>query len=822
MNRFGRIVLAALIAVLLFCGAGAAYENAVTNGDFSNGLNGWSQSTNSGGYIYVNQGAAQLSAESSDITYLSRASISQNVNLVGVNTISFSARASGDSNGRMYVYVGNTAHTFSPSISWQTYTINVGSYSGTYSIEFESATVGPYSGGTSTYVLEVDDIQANYPSPYTVTDISLTPAEPNVNTQAQISFTYSGGNAPTSEGQQYLYFNAGGSTYQVDLYDKTSPLTVSYTFSNSGTQSIYAYGVGPQSTSSSYSEAFTILPAKPAGLSLTSTPADGIIEVGDSITFVASASSGGSVTSWTWDFGDGSAPVTTTTATASHTYTETGTYDVTITANGPGGSTSYVAEAAVYVGETSVTLDKTPAIYYIGEDTEIIADYTITPFDAAKTYTLEFWKLNEDYSLNSRVNSIPITESSGSATIPITGITSNNYYAVYIVVDGGQIAGTTCTVRYDGNTLTVNILSGNAPLTASTTVELSDTGGNLLDTKTTNTGQAVFAPVADGTYLVTANATGYNTVSQTVTIGGDTTVDLDVGGAVISGIGAEYEPITATWTFYSETGALIPGITVTLKGIEQSFDIGFLNNLYNMVFGEQLLDTQKLTTDSRGQVTFICLPNVQYKLSYTYGGKTYEKTYNIGSSKPFYSITVPTISEVGDITKDITVVVRGEGGLITVNYTDSTLTTTSLKITILDADRTQLEEWSAPTQQADVTFQLSDYAGKEFFVIVEAANSHGTYEREYPLWFNGPRLDFGLPDGLLIWLALISACALGGIFAGINVSMGAMVVSIYLWIMYAIGWLWEMEELMGTPGLIFTLTIATLFSALFMFAEGRG
>ena len=835
-----RIVQTALVVcislLLLFTGAASAYENAGTNGGFTNGLTGWSEHTyapnsDSNARILESQDVVELGVSVYNTYGTAEASISQSVDFAGVSSIQINfaenAYYSHSNRGLFNVYIDNTVvASYTPSqCTAGIKTIDVSSYAdtGIHVLKCE-AEIRDKDGAAPARTLKVylDGVYAYTLSPYTVTDISLTPAEPNAGTPAQISFTYSGGDPAFAEGQQSINFNAGGSTYQVDLYGKTSPVTVSYTFPNSGTQSIYAYGVGPQSTSSSYSEAFTILPAKPAGLSLTSTPADGIIEVGSSITFVASASSGGSVTSWTWDFGDGSAPQTTTSATATHTYTETGTYDVIITANGPGGSTTYTKENAVYVGETSVTLNKSPAIYYIGEDTEIIANYSITPFDSGKVYTMEFWKLNADYSLNSRVVSIPLSSSSGSESIPITSITTNSYYAVYLVVDGGQIAGQTLTVRYDGATLTVNILSGNAPLQAATTVTLSS-GGTIIENKTTNTGSVVFAPVTEGqTYQVSANATGYNPVTATVTISGDTTVDLDVGGVIISGIGAEYEPITATWTFYNQNGGLLPGVSVSIIGIEQSTSIGFLNSLYNMVFGEQLIgQAQTLTTDSRGQVTFIVLPNVQYKLTYSYGGQTYEKTYNIGSTKPFYTVTINTQIQSGDITKDVTVSVEGVAGTIKVNYTDSTSTTSLVKITILNSDRQQIDTWSAPTQQADISFQLSNYAGKEYFVIVEATNAHGTYEREFPLWFNGPRLDIGIPDGLLIWVALISTCAIGAIFSTFNVPMGAMATSIYMWIMFAIGWLWQMEEIMGTASLVFTLTLASLISIMFMMAEGR-
>lgn len=837
-----RIIGLLLLLFLLLPGTAAAYENVIQNPNFIDSLTGWTEYTykpNSASYADISESGdvVSLTVNVYDTTATAVSRISQSVDFTGVTFLQVGfgdpATYTSSTRGEFIVYIDNTeVASYTPPQCSGYKTIDVSAYTntGVHTVSFAAEIAdknGATYGGTG-YGLQVnlETVGAYALSPYTVTDISVSPSQPNAGTPATITITYSGGDAPNDEAQQQIIFNDGTSIYGygIDLYGKSSPLQISYTFQTSGTNTIYAYGYGPSgATTAPYYETVTILPAKPAGLSLTSTPADGIIEVGDSITFVASASSGGSVTSWTWDFGDGSAPVTTTTATASHTYTETGTYDVTITATGPGGTTSYTKTAAVYVGETSITLNKSPAIYYIGEDTEIIANYSITPFDSGKVYTMEFWKLNADYSLNSRVVSIPLSSSSGSESIPITSITTNSYYAVYLVVDGGQIAGQTLTVRYDGATLTVNILSGNAPLQAATTVTLSS-GGTIIENKTTNTGSVVFAPVTEGqTYQVSANATGYNPVTATVTISGDTTVDLDVGGAIISGIGAEYEPITATWVFYNEYGGLIPGVKVSIVGIGQSTSIGFLNSLYNMVFGEQLIgQPQNLTTDSRGQVTFICLPNVQYKLTYTYAGKTYEKTYNIGSTKPFYTITIPTQSASGDITKDVTISVQANAGKIIVNYSDSSRTTSSVQITIQNADRQTIDTWSAPTQEADITFTLTDYVGKEFFVIVQATNANGSLNKEYPLYFNGPRLDIGIPDGLLIWVALISTCAIGAAFASVSyIPMGAMAVSIYLWIMYAVGWLWQMEEIMGTASLVFTLMLTSVVAIMFMLAEGR-
>jgi PKD repeat protein len=82
--------------------------------------------------------------------------------------------------------------------------------------------------------------------------------------------------------------------------------------------------------------------------SFTATPN---VYVTQSVAFTDTSS--GSITNWVWTFGDGSS-VTNTSGSASHAYAAAGTYTVSLTANGPSGSSTInvVGSVTVYAGIT--------------------------------------------------------------------------------------------------------------------------------------------------------------------------------------------------------------------------------------------------------------------------------------------------------------------------------------------------------------------------------------------------------------------------------------------------------------------------------------
>lgn len=673
-------------------------------------------------------------------------------------------------------------------------------------------------------------------SPPVVTNVTISQASQTVNNAvtAVIPYTYTPGSTLPSGYAAYIRINNGSGAVDYPVTSYTSPISLSITYDSTGTKTVTAVGIIKSSgntltSATTRSGTVSILPPAPGGLSFTTVPANGEIQVGDTVTFIASVTSGGSVTGYKWNFGDGTVEETTSSSQITHTYnTAVGYYTVTVTALGTGGNTTYTKQNAVHVGETYVTLNKNPAIYYIGEDTQITATYSISPYSSSSTYTMELWQLNDLYEPVSKISTITLNSASGSRSFNIAGISTNTNYNVYLVTGGGYIASAAATVRYNGDTLTVYVYNGNQPLTAITHVILQSGTTTVMETNT-STGTAVFAPLTSGnTYTVVASANGYEQQSTTVTLSGDMSVTLVLGGSKDTGGWGQWEPFACSWQIFDKNGKPIPGATVTLQQVAESFgDISIFNQWNGFSIGETLVGApQTLVSDVYGKVTFNCFPNVYYRITVTYGSDTDTQYYNTGA----VSATYPFVfGDTGGKTKELYQVVYGyvetsQGdGTITVTYTDTAnpVITTNIAIQVLNSNNTVIDQWSAPASSANQTFTIQDRYNHDYKVQITANTSMGQYTKTFSVHFVGPRLNFGIPEALLIWISAFLLFAIGGAFTRVTVPIGCVAVSFMAWLLFGIGWLWQLEAAVSSIGLGFILFFATFVSILFVIADSR-
>ncbi|MDD2296496.1 MAG: hypothetical protein PHX79_01575, partial [Sphaerochaetaceae bacterium] len=114
-----------------------------------------------------------------------------------------------------------------------------------------------------------------------------------------------------------------------------------------------------------------------------------------------------------------------------------------------------------------------------------------------------------------------------------------------------------------------------------------------------------------------------------------------------------------------------------------------------------------------------------------------------------------------------------------------------------------------------------NYYNKEFDVIINATTSQGQYLKNYPIYFNGPRIDMGIPPIILTWIAIFATFAVGAAFTKVTASIGAMATSLFMWLMFAIGWFWQIEEMISTPTLVLCLSFSSIVAILFMMAGDR-
>ena len=852
-----------LILFVVFAGGAVATTNIITNGTFSSGLDNWSTNTTQP------DGCSSSIQSSNNMAYIAvgtqvwgsrpTATISQNVNFTYLDTISFDlrlvdyAQKTGSysltpsstpigavklgSNTVKTIYLSDIVGYTSTS---NTLSADVSQYSGYWNLTFEFYMDCYVNGLYYGVALYLDNVTGYVLSPVTVSSISVSPVSPNAGAEATVTVTYSGGDTPTGTLQSYVVVD--GTSY--DVYNNPSPITLTKTYSSAGTYTLSAYGSAGGSTSTTRSTSVTVLPPLPSGI--TVEPSSQTIHVNTAITFVASTGSGsGSVTSWGWDFdGDGTVDDTTTSPTTSHTYTTTGTYSMAITATGPGGSVTVQNVSTITVGDTAITLDNPHSnnSYILTQDSTIQATYTITPYTTG--YTMELWLLYDDYSTKERKASQNISSASGTINFQIDETTTPvGNYRIFLVKDGTDETYVTFQIQYPTPVITVRLTANNYLLSSTATVNLKDGSDNIIQTKTTSNGVAYFYPVTGATislnttYTIAASASGYSDASQAITPStSQTTVTLNMSNGTTStgssGYGGSYEPTVASWIVTDEWGLPLSGVTVALSNGVQGFDdSNVIQNIFNFISGDSNFaeTTQTNTTDSQGLVTFVVVPSYTYQLTFTYGSTTTTKRYSIGTIQPTYTLTLKTGAAENDLNRIIsTSATKNQSeGEIVVKYTDSTNRTTSLSIVVKDSEGNIIPngQWTSATNNTEQTFSVGDgYYNADFTVTITSSvlldGVATPYTKTYDIHFDGPRLDIGIPADLLIWIALFSTLAIGGLFTRFSVTTGGIAVCLWMWLMYGIGWLYAMTDKIGDAGVIAILIFATLFAFFFKFAEG--
>lgn len=843
---YKRLFLACIVVLIffaLFVSSGAA-ANQIKNGDFSDGSLYWQD--NSG--VTFTGGEAIFSVSGAGY-YPATAYMQQTgVDLTNVNTLTF--RAKFDTSSTLYSNTltlilskpGSTSEqqTYSLQGNYDTYSFDTSSLTGKYTVRFEY-TVNGQTGITWINSIRADDVSAMTLDPVTVGSVSVSPTTQNAGRYVTVSATYSGGSQPTGAGQSYVRIEVynSNSAYvggeNVDIYSLGGN-DVTWVFTPGtnavGTCTIKAYGVAGDRSPVERTTTLTVLSPVPAKPILMSSDTE--IEKDSSVIFQFGAGQGERVTGWKfYPLGISGTMYDYTAQEATggiqFTYTTPGVYQAVLIAVGDGGDSEQSNAVTIRVGETYVSIPN--PTYYIGQDTSFTASYSISPYSSLDSYSLQWWLLNTYGQPVTQITTYQISSATGTQTISIADITERGNYALLLVKGNGlegAIASDTVEIRYAGLQLTVNLVSGNNPLGNTATVTLA-AGDTVIDTKTTNSGTVFFTPVTAGTtYTITANATGFiEQVKSLVMPSGDTTVQIDFGSSgSSSGYGGQYEPAAATIMVTSEYGVALENVYVKIQGIQNSFtDIGWVNAIYDFFMGAQLAEEEQIqVTDYYGKAVFIVIPNQRYKVTFTYNGVTKEEQFTFGNG-----LTVRYKFETGVEQTNLGKYFQGTAtaidGIISATFTNTHGTINPyLTITVKDKDgNTVGQSWSGTVLDTyTATWEVGeDYYNSEYSVYFTAATPIGQWEKKVDVIFNGPRLDLGLPPALLIWIAVFLAFAIGGVFSRITASVGCLAVSIWLWICYGIGWLWQLEDTIGTIGLVTCLMVATVLSLGFMFAEAR-
>lgn len=802
-----KLLLIFFTALILLAPAVSAVE-MVENGDFSSGLYAWDTYTS--GANSEQSGSVSSNAEFETIifnTYTQAyAGIYQDVDLTGVDTLTFTLQKLGGSLGEFIVYIDrNSVASYSASSIPTTptsYSIDVSGYSGVVDIEFYQTT----SSVTTTGYLEtqLDDVSAVFnPTAPTMTTYTLSSGIVSVGEAVTATIAYTPGNPTNTD--VYIYWGDGATTsYLGDPYVAES---TTHTYSQTGIYTITAV------VSNGYVDIRGETTVEVISLDFSATPTQG--EPPLSVGFQLSAVG---FNSFSWNFGDGG---TSTELNPYHTYQQTGSYTVTLTGTTASGKT-YQKTKTDYISLAPQSISWSSNRYTSG-DTATISWQLRDPDYTNYQYTLHIYQSDSfGNALGDSIVTSTLSGTSDTYTWDTTG--SVGYYTAAVIRTGGSAPATlmSATTQVVGTaTLTVNLATSGVTYTEPTTVTVSQSG-TIIDTQTTSTGQATFT-IPTGTYQVSATTQGYATQTASVQLIESTAITIDfVTGTSQSGSqggsGSSYASTFVTFRVQdSGTGKYVQGARIIAVGVMPTNPVEWMANLFGAAWGQNIIDTElEGFSDMNGIVTFAMFPNVRYSLTITYDDITETRSFQPSTLTGEYLISIP-ITETNKEPATSAVIVSvetDENDSIILHYADSTQTTQQITASlyqIVDGERVLIDSEQANIQDVTLTFSPASPSGNDYIISVTAiTESYGTIEREYGVSFPGPMVKIGnLPNEAYIVICFFVLLTLGAIGTFVTSRMYALVIVFAAFLMWWFGWMFALGPVGGIALIIcFILAIA--------------
>lgn len=802
-----KILLLFFTALLLISPAAAAVER-VENGDFSSGLSSWETYTS--GSDATQSGSVSSDAEFETIIFTTYtqafAGIYQEVDLTGVNTLTFTLEKLSGSLGEFIVYIDrNRVASYSASsisTSPTSYTIDVSGYSGVSEIEFYQST----SSVTATGHLEtqLDDVSALfYPTAPILTTYTVTPNIISAGESVSVNLGYTPGNPANTDIS--IYWGDGQTSFYLGEPGRVE--STPHTYAQSGIYTITVVA------SNGYEEDRWTTTVEVVSLDFSATPTQG--EPPLSVGFQLSAVG---FNSFVWDFGDGT---TSTELNPYHTYSQTGSYTVSLTGTTESGKT-YTKTKADYINLAPQSITWS-AVKYTSGDTATISWQLRSPDYTNYQYTLHIYQSDSfGNALGDSIITSQLSGESGTYEWDTTG--SVGYYTAAVIRTGGSAPATLMSATaqvVSTATLTVNLATNGVTYTDPTTVTLSQSG-TIVETQTTTTGQAQFT-VQTGTYQVSATTTGYATQTASVQLLENTAITIDfVTGTSQSGnqggSGSSYASTFVTFRIQdSGTGKYVDGARIIAVGVQPTNPMEWMANLFGAAWGENIIDTQlEGISDMNGVITFAMFPNVRYQLTITYNDITETRSFQPSTLTGEYLISLP-ITETNKVPATTAVqvsVTTEDKSRIILTYADSTQTTSQITASLyqmVDGERQLIETQPANSQETTLTFSPPSPSGREYILSVTAVTeAYGTVEREFAVSFPGPMVKIGnLPDEAYMVLCFIILIMFAGVGTFITSRMYALVLVFVAILLWWFGWMFALGPVGGIALIIcFILAIA--------------
>lgn len=228
-------------------------------------------------------------------------------------TVTFTASASGGTPGYVFSWNFGDSSTGTGATVTHSYTA-----AGSFTVLLTVSDSGsPPQVATAQQPVTV----TNTPPPALTASFTYSPSSPNAGQQITFSGSANGGTTPYSFNWNFGDGLSGTGTTVSHAYSTGGTFTVILTVKDAGTPQ--------QSATSQHTVTITNPPTLTASFNYNpSSP-----EIGQQITFTASASAGTAPYTFSWSFGDGSS---TTGSTAAHTYSSAGTFNVVLSVKDSG------------------------------------------------------------------------------------------------------------------------------------------------------------------------------------------------------------------------------------------------------------------------------------------------------------------------------------------------------------------------------------------------------------------------------------------------------------------------------------------------------
>jgi len=347
------------------------------------------------------------------------------------------------------------------------------------------------------------------------------------------------------------------------------------------------------------------------------------------------------------------------------------------------------------------------------------------------------------------------------------------------------------------------------------------------ETKTATNGIVKFRCLETGYYSLQLTANGYYVHTETVVI--DNTKEMTISLTPISE--SEYYLLpkakTVTFTVQDIYGNRIPNLYVEAVGYNITHPYGWLGTVFGFTNATEIYNTtQNGTTDSNGQIAFMMVETIKYKVNFRNDSLGINKTWFKYPTRSEYTIIIlpweyspeeRRKQEIMATTVNITTSKINEThAIIYVNYTDPSGLTTYLNINITRLavlNKKEVVYNYTVTNQSIVnqSFIVTPYKGRSFGVRITAIHEDfGERIWEYGVKFKGLLTDLELPEKAYPVIAVALIFFIGGLFGATTALQGSLIVCIVSWIFYGIGWL----NLAPNKVMVSALSLATVISVL--------